>query len=217
MIEEAPAPSISRELRKAIREAGVMVAKRIKYRSVGTVEFIFDQDAKQFYFLEMNTRIQVEHPVTEMISGIDLVREQIRIAADQPLQLSQPEVRLKGHSIECRINAELAEAGFQPCPGRIEQWIPPEGPGIRVDSHCFPGYLVPPFYDSLIAKVIAWGADRPEAIERMRDALGRFRISGIHTTIAFLQFLLNQSDFVKGKVNTRWIEKVLADQNTTRS
>jgi acetyl-CoA carboxylase biotin carboxylase subunit len=175
------------------------------------VEFILDQDLGKFYFLEVNTRIQVEHPVTEMISGIDLVKEQIQIAADRPLSLSQSEVKLNGHAIECRINAELPEAEFQPCPGRISKWIPPQGRGIRVDSHCYSGYFVPPYYDSLIAKVITWGTDRSEAIERMRYALGSFVISGIHTTIPFLQFLLNQPDFIEGRVNTRWIEEVLSN------
>ena len=211
VIEEAPAPSISSELREAIRKAGVTVAKSMSYKSVGTVEFILDQDLGKFYFLEVNTRIQVEHPVTEMISGIDLVKEQIQIAADRPLSLSQSEVKLNGHAIECRINAELPEAEFQPCPGRISEWIPPQGRGIRVDSHCYSGYFVPPYYDSLIAKVITWGTDRSEAIERMRYALGSFVISGIHTTIPFLQFLLNQPDFIEGRVNTRWIEEVLSN------
>jgi len=211
VIEEAPAPSLSPELREAIRRTGATVAKSMNYRNVGTVEFILDQDLGKFYFLEMNTRIQVEHPVTEMISGIDLVKEQIRIAANHPLSLSQSEVRLKGHSIECRINAELPEAGFQPCPGKIREWIPPQGQGIRVDSHCYSGYLVPPYYDSLIAKLITLGADRSEAIERMREALQSFVISGIHTTIPFLQFLLNKSDFMESRINTRWIEEVLSN------
>jgi acetyl-CoA carboxylase biotin carboxylase subunit len=211
VIEEAPAPSLSSELRETIRRAGVTVAKSINYRSVGTVEFILDQDVGQFYFLEMNTRIQVEHPVSEMISGIDLVKEQIQIASHHPLSLSQSEVRLTGHSIECRINAELPEAGFQPCPGRISEWIPPQGQGIRVDSHCYSGYFVPPYYDSLIAKVITLGADRSEAIERMRYALKSFVISGVHTTIPFLHFLLSKSDFIKGRVNTCWIEQALSN------
>jgi len=211
VIEEAPAPSISSELREAIRRTGVTVAKSMNYKSVGTVEFILDQDLGQFYFLEVNTRIQVEHPVTEMISGIDLVKEQIRIATHHPLSLSQSEVRLTGHSIECRINAELPEAGFQPCPGRISEWIPPQGQDIRVDSHCYSGYFVPPYYDSLIAKVITLGAARPEAIERMRYALQSFVISGVHTTILFLHFLMSKSDFIEGRVNTRWIEQVLSN------
>ena len=211
VIEEAPASSISSELREAILKAGVTVAKSMSYKSVGTVEFILDQDLGKFYFLEVNTRIQVEHPVTEMISGIDLVKEQIQIAADRPLSLSQSEVKLNGHAIECRINAELPEAEFQPCPGRISLWIPPQGRGIRVDSHCYSGYFVPPYYDSLVAKAITWGTGRSEAIERMRYALGSFVISGIHTTIPFLQFLLNQPDFIEGRVNTRWIEEVLSN------
>jgi acetyl-CoA carboxylase biotin carboxylase subunit len=216
VIEEAPAPSLSSELREAIRKAGVTVAKRMNYKSVGTVEFILDQDLSQFYFLEVNTRIQVEHPVTEMISGIDLVKEQIQIADNHPLSLSQSEVRLNGHAIECRINAELPEAEFQPCPGRISEWSPPQGQGIRVDSHCYSGYFVPPYYDSLIAKVITWGAERSEAIERMHYALGAFTVSGIHTTIPFLKFLLDQPDFIKGRVNTRWIEELLSNNKYRR-
>jgi acetyl-CoA carboxylase biotin carboxylase subunit len=217
VIEEAPAPSISSELREAIRRAGITVAKSMNYKSVGTVEFILDQDLGQFYFLEVNTRIQVEHPVTEMVSGIDLVKEQIRIATNLRLSLSQSEVNLTGHAIECRINAESPEAGFQPCPGKIREWIPPQGRGIRVDSHCYPGYFVPPYYDSLIAKVITLGADRSEAIERMRVALGSFAVSGVHTTIPFLNLLLNKSDFAEGRINTRWIEQILSDNNRHQS
>ena len=209
VIEEAPAPSISNKLREEIRQAGVTIAKNMEYESLGTVEFIFDQDGNQFYFLEMNTRIQVEHPVTEMISGIDLVKEQIRIAAHHPLRLSQSDVRLIGHAIECRINAESPEAGFQPCPGTLTQWLPPEGAGIRVDTHCYPGYFISPYYDSLIAKVITLGADRSQAIERMQYALENFVVAGIETIIPFLQFILNQPDYRKGQVNTRWIESIL--------
>lgn len=209
IIEEAPAPSISNKLREEIRKAGVTIAKNIKYESLGTEEFILDQDSNQFYFLEMNTRIQVEHPVTEMISGIDLVKEQIRIAANYPLSLSQSDVRLAGYAIECRINAESPERGFQPCPGQITQWLQPQGIGIRVDSHCYPGYFISPYYDSLIAKAITLGADRPQAIDRMRYALENFVVAGIDTTIPFLRFILNQPDYIKGQVNTSWIENVL--------
>ncbi len=210
IIEEAPAPSISNELREEIRKAGVTIAKKMKYENLGTVEFVLDQDSNQFFFLEMNTRIQVEHPVTEMISGVDLVREQIRIAADHPLSLSQGDLRLDGHAVECRINAESPDTEFQPCPGRITQWTPPRGKGIRVDSHCYPGYFVPPYYDSLIAKVITSGADRSQAIERMQYALENFMVAGIDTTIAFLRFILNQPDYRNGRVNTRWVENLLS-------
>jgi len=209
MIEEAPAPSLSDRQREEIREAGVRIARGMRYESLGTVEFIFDQEAHQFYFLEMNTRIQVEHPVSEMISGIDLVKEQIRIAADEPLPWSQSDVQLTGHAIECRINAETPELGFQPCPGRIEQWVEPEGRGIRVDSHCYSGYFISPYYDSLMAKVITWGMDRSEAIERMRYALERFVITGVDTTIPFLRDIFDQPDYIKGQVHTRWTEEYL--------
>jgi acetyl-CoA carboxylase biotin carboxylase subunit len=173
------------------------------------VEFVLDQNSGKFYFLEMNTRIQVEHPVTEQISGVDLVKEQIKVAAGQSVSISQKEVRLQGHSIECRINAELAEADFRPSPGMITQWMPPEGNGIRIDTHCFEGYSVPPFYDSLLAKVIASGNDRSEAIEYMRFALESFSVCGVDTTIPFLSKIIDHADFVNGNINTRWIEDVI--------
>ena len=189
--------------------AALALANHINYESLGTVEFLFDMDCGQFYFMEMNTRIQVEHPVTEMISGIDLVKEQIRLAVHYPISLSQLEVRLTGHAIECRINAEATEAAFRPCPGQVTQWVPPQGQGVRVDSHCYPGYFVPPYYDSLLAKVITIGSNRMEAIERMKYALDNFVISGVDTTLSFHRQLLNQSDYVNSRVNTRWIEEVL--------
>jgi len=206
VIEEAPATGISDKLRADIHRAGVSIAKKVKYESAGTIEFILDQDTGQFYFLEMNTRIQVEHPVTEMISGIDLIKEQIKIADDHPLPLSQADVKLSGHAIECRINAESPEQGFQPCPGRITSWVEPNDPGIRVDSHCYEGYFVPPYYDSLIAKVIATGMGRYNAIEKMQSALQNFVISGIPTTIPFIQLLLSDPDFINMNTNTRWLE-----------
>ena len=209
MVEEAPSPVVSPELREKICASAVSITRHIKYENAGTIEFILDQDDGQFYFLEMNTRIQVEHPVTEMITGVDLVKEQIRIAAGKPISFSQKEVRLKGHAIECRINAESPRAGFQPCPGRITEWIPPEGPGIRLDSHCYSGYMVPPFYDSLLAKLITSGRDRQEAIQTMKYALSNLTVSGIDTTIPFYQFLLRYPDYLEGKVNTRWVEDVL--------
>ncbi|MEI9475394.1 MAG: acetyl-CoA carboxylase biotin carboxylase subunit [Deltaproteobacteria bacterium] len=222
IVEEAPAPSLPSELREKIRAMGASIAKEMNYVNAGTVEFILDQDSGQFYFLEMNTRIQVEHPVTEMISGVDLVSEQIRIAARHPLSLSQPQVQLTGHAIECRINAESPEAGFQPCPGRITQWIPPQGPAIRVDTHCYAGYVVPPYYDSLIAKLITVGSNRSEALKRMKHALRHFIVSGVETTIPFLQFLLEDSNYIKGTLNTRWVEERMkrfskSQKSTTRS
>ena len=207
IIEEAPAPSLSMDLREKIRTVGVRIAKDMKYENAGTVEFILDQESGQFYFLEMNTRIQVEHPVTEMISGVDIVKEQIRIAAQYPLGFTQSEVQLTGHSIECRINAESPATGFQPCPGRITQWIPPQGPGIRVDSHCYAGYFVPPYYDSLLAKVITSGTERSKALERMKDALESFSVYGVETTIPFLKYLLNDPEYREGRLNTQWVEE----------
>jgi len=209
MIEEAPAPSLSNRLREEIHRAGVAIAKGMKYENLGTMEFIVDQDTNQFFFLEMNTRIQVEHPVSEMISGIDLVKEQIRIAAGEPLRWSQSEVRLTGHAIECRVNAETPEIGFQPCPGRIEQWVEPQGAGIRVDSHCYSGYFISPYYDSLMAKVITSGTGRSQAMERMRSALENFVVTGIDTTLPFLRGIFNQPDYIKGQIHTRWIEEFL--------
>ena len=209
MVEEAPSPVVSDELRDQISQAALRIARHIRYENAGTVEFILDQDRGDFYFLEMNTRIQVEHPVTEMITGVDLVKEQLRVAGGDSLSLLQDEVRSNGHAIECRINAESPQADFRPCPGRISQWIPPEGSGIRVDTHCYPGYFVPPYYDSLVAKLITKGKGRTEAIRSMQDALERFHVSGIDTTIPFHQFILKSPDFLHGKVNTRWIEDVL--------
>jgi acetyl-CoA carboxylase biotin carboxylase subunit len=206
VIEEAPSPVVSEQLREEICKAAVTIAKSIGYESVGTVEFVLDQGSGKFHFLEMNTRIQVEHPVTEEISGVDLLKEQIRIAAEQPVSFSQEEVQLNGHAIECRINAESPEAGFRPCPGLIEQWVPPRGQNIRVDTHCYSGYLVPPYYDSLLAKLITSGDSRLEAIERMHSALENFVVSGIDTTIPFLYSLLENSDFINGEINTRWLE-----------
>jgi acetyl-CoA carboxylase biotin carboxylase subunit len=209
MIEEAPAPSLSDKQREEIRQAGVTIAREIKYESLGTVEFIYDQNTGRFYFLEMNTRIQVEHPVSEMISGIDLVKEQIRIAGDEPLRWSQSEVQLIGHAIECRINAETPELGFQPCPGRIEQWVEPQGTGIRVDTHCYSGYFISPYYDSLMAKLIVSGTDRSQAMERMRSALERFIVTGVDTTIPFLRKIFDQPEYIQGQIHTRWIEEFL--------
>jgi acetyl-CoA carboxylase biotin carboxylase subunit len=209
MVEEAPSPVVSPELRKKMCEAAISIAKHINYENAGTVEFILDQDQGRFYFLEMNTRIQVEHPVTELITGVDLVEEQFRVAARDSLSLSQEEIKLSGHSIECRINAEQPEAEFRPCPGMITAWNPPEGAGVRVDSHCFPGYFVPPYYDSLLAKVITVGGDRSKAIERMQNALADFTVAGVDTTIAFHRFMLKNPDFLDGRINTTWLEDIL--------
>ena len=212
MVEEAPSPAVSSQLREQICRAAVNIVQHIGYENAGTVEFVLDQDQGQFYFLEMNTRIQVEHPVTEMITGVDLVKEQLRVAGGDCLSLSQEEVQLSGHAIECRINAELPDADFRPCPGGITRWVPPEGSGIRVDSHCYSGYFVPPYYDSLLAKLITKGTDRREAIERMQYALANFIVSGVDTTIPFHQVILKNPDYLNGQVNTRWIENILVKE-----
>jgi acetyl-CoA carboxylase, biotin carboxylase subunit len=209
MIEEAPSPVVSDELRNALCQAAVTLAKGINYESAGTVEFIIEQDTGRFFFLEMNTRIQVEHPVTEQVTGIDLIREQIRIADFQPIPFSQEGVRVKGHAIECRINAESPEAGFSPSPGRIESWAPPQSDAIRIDTHCHPGYVIPPFYDSLIAKLVVTGKDRPQTIARMRSALNEFDVSGVETNISFHKLLMEHPDFIKGEINTRWLEDIV--------
>ncbi len=205
LIEEAPSTAITPDLRRQMGEAAVRVAKQIKYEGAGTVEFILDRD--KFYFMEMNTRIQVEHPVTEFITGIDLVKEQIRVAAGMPLPFKQNDIKFNGHSIECRINAEDPERKFLPSPGRIDAYIAPGGPGVRVDSHAYPGYVIPPYYDSLVSKLIVWGQNREEAIHRMQRALDEYCITGIHTTISFHQRVLAHPSFQKGDISTDFIEK----------
>jgi len=168
-----------------------------------------DQDSQAFYFLEMNTRIQVEHPVTEMVTGIDLVQEQLRVARGERLRFRQEDVHFRGHAIECRINAEQVDQGFRPSPGVITEWDPPAGPNIRLDSHCHTGYRVPIYYDSMIGKLIVYGTDREEARERMSRALELFKVGGIATTIGLQHFLINQPRFASGEVNTKLVEEVL--------
>jgi acetyl-CoA carboxylase biotin carboxylase subunit len=209
VVEEAPAASIAPKLREEIQSAAVTIAKKSEYENAGTIEFILDQDAQRYYFLEMNTRIQVEHPVSEMVSSMDLVQEQIRIAGGEKLSRSQVGMTFSGHAIECRINAESAAYSFRPSPGLITGWRPPEGPHIRLDSHCYAGYRVPPYYDSLLAKLIVHGNNRIEAVGRMQEALENFFVSGIDTTIPFLRFVTQRLDYVKGNVNTRWLESLL--------
>ena len=208
LIEEAPAPGLSGDIRERLCQAALGITEAIRYENAGTVEFILDQDKGSFYFLEMNTRIQVEHPVTEMTTGIDLVQEQIRVAQGDSLSFSQGQISAKGHAIECRINAEQPWDDFRPSPGRITRWEPPEGLGIRVDSHCYAGYTVPPFYDSLLAKLIVTGNTRMEAIARLQRALANFHVAGVDTTIPFLSSLVERADFIAGRVNTGWLEKV---------
>ena len=216
LIEEAPSPVVDEALRGSMAQAAVQLARHVSYTSAGTVEFILDLDTRAFYFLEMNTRIQVEHPVTEAITGVDLVAEQIRVAGGAPLSFAQQDVRLNGHAIECRINAEAAERNFQPSPGRIVVWQPPAGAGIRVDTHCYPGYFVPPFYDSMIGKLIAHGRDRTEALARMRSALESFRVDGVATTIPFHQAVIAHPDFVHSRVTTRWVEEKFMTSSAAR-
>ncbi len=209
MVEEAPCPVITAELRESMCGKAVKIARHIGYENAGTVEFILDQDKGRFYFLEMNTRIQVEHPVTEMITGVDLVKEQFMVAAGDPLGFSQKDVTLSGHAIECRINAESPNKNFSPCPGKITEWKQPEGKRVRIDTHCYPGYFVPPYYDSLLAKLIVSGDDRQEAVGRMQKALSSFAVSGIETTIPFYNFVLKNQAYLTGDVNTRWLEDSL--------
>lgn len=206
LIEEAPSPAVDQELRQRMGEAAIRLASHIGYLGAGTVEFLLDEDG-QFYFMEMNTRIQVEHPVTEMVTGFDLVKEQIRVATGEKLNLDF-RGHLRGHAIECRVNAEDPSRNFQPCPGTITAFHPPGGPGVRVDTHIYAGYTVPPYYDSLIAKVIVHGNDRAEALARMRQALDSFIVEGVTTTIPVLRRILDHPDFVAGKVDTKFLNNV---------
>ena len=206
LIEEAPSPGLTSLLRRRMGEAAVKLAAKIQYLNLGTLEFLVDQDGS-FYFMEMNTRIQVEHPVTEMTTGIDLVKEQIRVAAGEKLSIPDSGVQLRGHAIECRVNAEDPARNFQPSPGLITTFHPPGGPGVRVDTHIYAGYTVPPFYDSLLAKVIVHGVDRAEALARMRQALDSFIIEGVVTTIPLLGRILAHDAFQRGDVDTKFLER----------
>ena len=208
LLEESPSPAINPALREEMGNAAVAAAKSIQYEGAGTVEFLVDED-ENFYFMEMNTRIQVEHPVTEMVTGVDLIAEQIKIASGEDLDFVQGEVKLNGHAIECRINAEDPSHNFRPSPGRITGWLPPGGPGVRVDSHVYTGYEIPPFYDSLIGKLIVWGKDRNTAIKRMNRALNECAVTGIPTTINFHLSLLDKNKFKEGKIHTKYVEEEL--------
>ena len=208
LLEESPSPAINTELRKKMGNAAIAAAKSIGYEGAGTVEFLVDDD-NNFYFMEMNTRIQVEHPVTEMVTGVDLIAEQIKIASGAKLEFNQDDIHLNGHAIECRINAEDPSHNFRPSPGKITGWLPPGGPGVRVDSHVYTGYEIPPFYDSLIGKLIVWGKDRNTAIKRMNRALNECAVTGIPTTINFHLTLLNKSKFKQGKIHTKYVEEEL--------
>jgi len=207
LLEESPSPAINTELRKKMGNAAIAAAKSIGYEGAGTVEFLVDDD--NLYFMEMNTRIQVEHPVTEMVTGVDLIAEQIKIASGAKLEFNQDDIHLNGHAIECRINAEDPSHNFRPSPGKITGWLPPGGPGVRVDSHVYTGYEIPPFYDSLIGKLIVWGKDRNTAIKRMNRALNECAVTGIPTTINFHLTLLNKAKFKQGKIHTKYVEEEL--------
>ncbi len=206
VVEEAPSPALDQQLRERMGEAAVKAASRIDYVGAGTVEFLLDPD-EHFYFMEMNTRIQVEHPVTEMVTNFDLVKEQIRVAAGDRVQLYLKGNRVRGHAIECRVNAEDPFRNFQPSPGKITAFHPPGGPGVRVDTHIYAGYTVPPYYDSLIAKVIVHGRDRREALARMHQALDSFIVEGITTNIPFLQRVVSHPEFEAGNVDTKFLER----------
>ncbi len=206
VVEEAPSPVVDQDLREHMGAAAVRLAERIGYVGAGTVEFLLDTD-RSYYFMEMNTRIQVEHPVTELVTNFDLVKEQIRVAAGEPVQLRLKGSRVRGHAIECRVNAEDPFRNFQPSPGTITTYHPPGGPGVRVDTHIYAGYTVPPYYDSLLAKVIVHGRTRDEALARMHQALDSFIIEGITTNIPFLRRIVSHPDFVAGDVDTKFLER----------
>ncbi len=208
LIEESPSPSIDSGLRKAMGKAALAGARAVKYTNAGTIEFLLDKD-NHFYFMEMNTRIQVEHPVTEMVTSIDLIKEQIRVAAGEKLGYTQKDIKMRGHALECRINAEDPERDFLPCPGVITALHLPGGPGIRVETHAYPQCSIPPFYDSLVAKLISHGRDRREAIVRMKRALEEFVIEGIKTTIPFHRKVLDNPHFEKGEICTDFVERIM--------
>jgi len=207
LVEESPGAGLPDRMRNDMCNAAAQLAQSVGYTSAGTIEFIVDVDAQQFYFMEMNTRIQVEHPVTEMVTGRDLVKSQLRIAAGEGVGMAQRDIVATGHAIECRINAEDPDHDFRPSPGTISGLMIPGGPGVRVDTHVFHGYTIPPFYDSLIAKLICWGADRHEAIARMQRALGEMAVDGVRTTIPFHRQLLDDPVFREGRMTTRYVEQ----------
>ena len=206
LLEEAPGPGLDPHLRQAMGDAAVRAARHIGYEGAGTVEFLVDRSGG-FYFMEMNTRIQVEHPVTEMVTGIDLIAEQLRIAGGEPISFRQEDVQLTGHAIEVRINAEDPSHNFRPAPGLITGWLPPGGAGVRIDSHVYTGYEIPPFYDSLIGKLIVWGQDREAALKRLKRALYECAVTGIPTTIDFHLALLERPEFQRGEVWTKFVEQ----------
>lgn len=215
LLEESPSPAVDNKLRKRLGEMAIKGAKTINYIGVGTIEFLLDAH-NNFYFMEMNTRIQVEHPVTEMVTGIDLIKEQIRVATGEKLHLQQDDVQIKGAAIECRINAEDYENNFMPSPGKIETLNLPGGPGVRLDTHIYQGYEIPLFYDSLLAKVITYAGKRQDAIRIMQRALKEFHISPVKTTIPFHLRLLENSLFLKGEISTHFVQEMLKEEEKTQ-
>jgi len=211
LIEESPCPAIDSKLRKKLGDMAVKGAKACDYQNAGTVEFLLDR-YEDFYFLEVNTRIQVEHPVTEMVTGIDIVKEQIKIASGQKLSYKQDAIKIKGAAIECRINAENTEKDFLPCPGKIDIFLPAGGGGIRVDSHVYSGYTIPPYYDSMIAKLISFGKNRQEAIKIMKRSLEEFLVEPIKTTIPFHRHVMNDTLFLRGDFTTDYVERLTSSE-----
>lgn len=209
LIEESPSPVLDDALRQGLADAAVALCKEVGYKNAGTVEFVFDNIERKYYFIEMNTRIQVEHPVTEMVAGVDLIKLQLQIASGRKLELSQDEIQLTGHAIECRINAEDPQKNFQPSPGRILTFRAPGGFGVRLDTHIETDYVIPPFYDSMVGKLIAWGSDRDEAIARMLRALDEMVIDGVTTTAGFHKQILDNPQFRSGKFNTAFVVKLI--------
>nr|MDE6951209.1 acetyl-CoA carboxylase biotin carboxylase subunit [Lachnospiraceae bacterium] len=215
VLEESPSIAISPELRKKMGETAVRAAKAVGYENAGTIEFLLDKD-KNFYFMEMNTRIQVEHPVTEWVTGVDLVKAQIKIAAGEKLEFSQRDIKIQGHAIECRINAENPQKGFRPSPGTIGDLYLPGGKGIRIDTAVYSGYTIPVYYDSMIAKLIVWGKGRKEAIRKMQSALGEVIIEGVDTNLDYQYEILHDQDYLDGNVDVEFIRKFSAKQPAGR-
>ena len=213
LLEEAPSPVVDSKMRRKLSELVLKGMKSIGYVSCGTIEFLLDEKTSNFYFMEMNTRIQVEHPVTEMVTGIDLIKEQIKVASGEKLKFSQEDIQIKGVAIECRINAEDPDNNFMPSPGKIENLILPGGPNVRVDTHIYAGYVIPPYYDSLVAKLIVWGNNRQEAIKTMRRALSEFYIGPIKTTIPFHLKLMDNPLFKKGDISTHFVQDLLVNES----
>lgn len=209
LVEESPSPVLDAGLRRNLAEASIALCRAVGYRNAGTVEFVFDNTERKFYFIEMNTRIQVEHPVTEMVTGVDIIKLQLRIASGLSLGIRQDEIHIGGHAVECRINAEDPQRGFAPSPGKISRFRAPGGFGVRMDTHIETGYTIPPYYDSMIGKLICWGKDRDEAIARMIRALDELVVDGITTTAAFHKTILSSAQFASGQFNTSFVAGLL--------